>query len=169
MMTRLFSSTKAVFSLVVVALSFLALFLGRATWEQVRDLLVVVVPTWLAAHAVSDAAHTIAAPKLVAAQTAQETARSMSPPAGPKTTVTMPTDPKPPTFPVDMGGLVVLLALLACASQTACGGSKLTPADELEIASHGVALERCKAEARATGPDGGIARYEACKTDAGIK
>ncbi len=63
-LTRLFGSTKALITMLVIAGAFGALYLGKSTWDQVRELLMVVIPSFLATHAASDIAHTIAAPKL---------------------------------------------------------------------------------------------------------
>lgn len=61
---RLLGSTKAIVTLLVIVCSFTALFLGRATWEQVVTLLQVSIPAWLAAQAIEDGAQKLAVPRM---------------------------------------------------------------------------------------------------------
>lgn len=78
-LARIFGSSKALVVLLVVALSFAALLMGRATWEQVKGLLEWVMPVWLGAQGLEDAAKHIAAPKLEAAKVAAKATPSQPP------------------------------------------------------------------------------------------
>lgn len=59
---RLLGSSKALVVLVVVTLSFIALFSGRATWADVSSLLKYVIGPWLAAVGLEDAARNLGDP-----------------------------------------------------------------------------------------------------------
>lgn len=63
-----------------------------------------------------------------------------------------------------------LVLLVAVYAWSWCGcAPALGPTEEADIARHGGTLARCQVEGRAIGKDGGLARYEACKADAGIQ
>ncbi len=68
------------------------------------------------------------------------------------------------------GFLLVLFCVVAGVVLTnECGcASTPSPEDAAHTAKHGLTLERCKAEARAVGKDGGLVVWDACLADAGI-
>jgi len=59
-LVRLFSSSKALVVLAVTGACFAALFTGKATWEQIENLLRFVIGPWLLAVGVEDAAKHVA-------------------------------------------------------------------------------------------------------------
>lgn len=73
----LLSSRKAVVTLVVILASFVALYLGRASWDQIDSLLKVILPSWLGAVTIEDVASKQAAAKVEVAKS-----NSIPPPAG---------------------------------------------------------------------------------------
>ena len=64
---RMLGSSKAIVMMIVLSLSFLALMLGKATWDQVDNLVKWVFGSWVMAVGVEDAAKHVAKGKVDAA------------------------------------------------------------------------------------------------------
>lgn len=75
---RILGSSKALIVLLVIVLMFVGLFLGKVPFEDIKHMLTVLVPVWLGAQGIEDAAKNIAKPsqeKIV--QTASEVASAV--------------------------------------------------------------------------------------------
>jgi len=87
---RLLGSSKALVVLVVTALSFLGLYLGKVKFEEVESFLKYVVITWLGAQGFEDAAKHVATAKAGPSASVIESAvaagvkASLAPPPMPK-------------------------------------------------------------------------------------
>lgn len=51
---NLFQSRKAILTMIITALCFAAFFMGKATWNEISDLLKFVFPGWLLAQGIED-------------------------------------------------------------------------------------------------------------------
>ena len=63
-LVRLMNSSKAIVALLVIVLSFAALFTGKVAWEQMNQMVQWVLAVWLGAQGLEDAAKHIGQPKL---------------------------------------------------------------------------------------------------------
>lgn len=59
---RLLGSSKALVMLMVTLLMFVGVFLGKIHFDEVKGVLTVLVPVWLGAQGIEDAAKNIAVP-----------------------------------------------------------------------------------------------------------
>lgn len=72
---RLLKSSKGLVALVVITASFVAVFTGRASWDQMDSMVKWVLGVWMGSQALEDAATKIAAPKMLAAKHNVEVAK----------------------------------------------------------------------------------------------
>lgn len=77
-LARLLGSSKALVMLGTALGAFALVGLGKISWEQAREFLVVTVPVWIASVGIEDAAKHLAAPRQQAPRRPEEDERPAS-------------------------------------------------------------------------------------------